>query len=409
MTECTEAESGTLDLVIRDSKGIPIPDLEYLILIEGKVASNGKTDSKGKGKTINDLKIGSKFEIYVKRKQGNLKKVAQGTANSKSCVANLKSPKTLVKVSTDVNEPVDSVPEVKTAKVAVFQLSDIPSTMKKMGWSTAAKVMERWFNNPAWVMSRDEKINSSGDLDLQRTPQQIDTTTVKMAWLLGFQRAEEARKKILEVLVPPNDVPLWRSSKALGEFEKRLKRGHKFTNEREKFGYHLDAVKLHHESFLNEIVVGSDEDPLDDLYGALAIFLMQVAAAGYTEPVRDKSGNILSYNIHIEQVGLYIRDTYEFIDDYWKPSQPLGLWNFKGVKRDKGEYIWDSIIGSSVALERDYEYVWPGDTLREDKYYRVNNQSFNDYRKKFKKGGDFVIYSDVKWYADKKLSWSVQP
>jgi hypothetical protein len=428
MTECTEAKYGTLDLVIKDLKLDPISKLEYQIHVAGKVVASGKTDAKGKGKA--DIKIGSKFEIHVKRKDGDFKKITQGTINTESCTATLKSPKKHIELSTDVDKPVHTVPEVKIEKVAVFQLRDIPSTMKKKGWSTAAKLMERWFNNPAWEMSIEQKEDRDGKLDLQqRTPKQIDTTTITMKWLLGFERADEARKELIEELEVKiidgyevrNSWPKWRNPIALRTLEKRLRRSLKFTHKRENFGYGLNAVQLHYESFLNGLPLGSKYDDFDDLYGALGRYSMRVAAAGYTEPVKDNRGNILRYNIYIEKVGLYIRDTYDFIGD----TQPLGSWRFGGVKEGWIKngfkvYVYDD---PDIAINDTFREVKPGETPP-DPYYSVKNKSYNDYRKmsqarnlksaKTEKppkgnGGDFVIYSDVKWYEDKKFNWTVQP
>lgn len=104
MEEATTSDVGSLDIVINDMKGIPISDLEFQIKIKDQIVSSDKTDAKGKGKTIEDLKIGSTFDIYVKTDKGEFKRVAIGTMESEHCVACLTSPKTRFEFSTDVNK-----------------------------------------------------------------------------------------------------------------------------------------------------------------------------------------------------------------------------------------------------------------------------------------------------------------
>ena len=33
--------------------------------------------------------------------------------------------------------------------------------------------------------------------------------------------------------------------------------------------------------------------------------------------------------------------------------------------------------------------------MPDDRYYEIENQDFREYRKKFNRGGDFIVYSDV--------------
>jgi hypothetical protein len=100
----TISDVGSLDIVINDMKGIPISDLEFQIKIKDQIVANDKTDAKGKGKTIEGLKIGSVFDIYVKTDKGSFKRVAIGTMESEYCVACLTSPKTRFEFSSDVKK-----------------------------------------------------------------------------------------------------------------------------------------------------------------------------------------------------------------------------------------------------------------------------------------------------------------
>ena len=286
--------------------------------------------------------------------------------------------------------------------VCQFKLSDIPSTMRKKGWTIAPKLMERWFSNPAWEISLDQKRDRYGTLDIQRTPEQIDTTTVTMAWLLQaqFQRARAVRDQFIYGVGAPGGIPLWRNQEALGFIAKRLLRDGKFTNTIEHFGKGLTAALLSHHCLLNERSAGSLTDPLDDLYGALGFFAMRVAGAGYIEPLKDSHGKVFKYRVHLEKVGLFVRDTYEFIG-----SQGLGLWNFIDVQKGTGYLDPDVKIDQNCVVvdEKDAEKTARKEAER---YFDVENADFQAYRTKFNKGGDFVIYSDVQWY-DVTYSWDI--
>ncbi|MDO8989115.1 MAG: hypothetical protein Q7U91_05730 [Sideroxyarcus sp.] len=94
---------GTLDIVIKDPKNIPIADFEFQIIIDGKTVFSGKTDAKGSGKTIEGIRIGSIFEVHVKTDKGTFKKVAIGNTKTEACAACLSSSKTKFTVVTYLN------------------------------------------------------------------------------------------------------------------------------------------------------------------------------------------------------------------------------------------------------------------------------------------------------------------
>lgn len=100
----SSVDTGTLDVVIQDSKGLPIPDFEFQIIIGGKTVFSGKTDANGNGKIVEGLKLGSVFEVHVKTDKGDLKKVATGTINSATCKACLQSPKTRIVVKSEIDK-----------------------------------------------------------------------------------------------------------------------------------------------------------------------------------------------------------------------------------------------------------------------------------------------------------------
>lgn len=98
---------GCLVIGINDPRGNPIPNLEYQVLIQNKTVYNGKTDADGKGDVIDNLKLGSVFDIQVKTDKGLYKKVATGSIQAEQNVATLTSPKTRFEFSTylDTGKP----------------------------------------------------------------------------------------------------------------------------------------------------------------------------------------------------------------------------------------------------------------------------------------------------------------
>ena len=91
---------GCLALGINDPRGYPIPDLDFQIAVENNIVFSGKTDAEGKADVIENLKLGSVFNILVKTDKGEFKKVAIGTIEAEQNVACLTSPKSRFEFST---------------------------------------------------------------------------------------------------------------------------------------------------------------------------------------------------------------------------------------------------------------------------------------------------------------------
>lgn len=92
----------------------------------------------------------------------------------------------------------------------------------------------------------------------------------------------------------------------------------------------LSAIELDKTSQFNFIKIGSTlwekaTDTLDDVYGALGSFIIKIA---FTElnVTKDTDGFM---RLEIKELGLYVRDTYEFMND--GDDQPLGYWGENGV------------------------------------------------------------------------------
>lgn len=222
---------------------------------------------------------------------------------------------------------------------AVDELTKIPGFMRKMGWGCGAALMDRWFGlppNPNPAAGRE------------------DTSTIKMdSWALTFSRARTAYDGLLA-------GKLWLNDKAKTLLASRLRSTGMVPGRPLSFGNLSQGPKQLEAGYLTFAVVGGMLDPLDDLYGALGKFTYRVAVQGTAVAVDKKP----QHSVRIESIGIYIRDTYDFNGD-----QPLGFWNFKtgAVSRTPG-------FG--------YEYI--------------ENKTFRAWRAKNGRGGDFLVFSDVK-------------
>lgn len=265
-------------------------------------------------------------------------------------------------------------------KVRVFRLTDIPDVMdNKLKWPIAARLMRHWFDAPAWTMPDAIKTGETPLADVPLT--HIDESIIKLDWLLQFSRFQQEYERLLN--------GGWNTEKGRLLLAKRLKavRPLRSTGTCWQFGNLTQPARLIHAyNQVNLSIVRSDpEGALDEYYGAIGDGQVNIAVAG---TVTDNGNKLI---ILIDQVALYFRDTYDFNDASGVSglvSQPLGYWGFGGVR---GEF------GLKPDIEIDNRYVDPGDG-DVDRYFAVQNNDFQRYREKYARGGDFLIFSDVKRY-----------
>ena len=266
---------------------------------------------------------------------------------------------------------------VSPQQTRVFRITDIPAVMQfRLGWSVSAALMRRWFQGSAYEMSISVKRNREDPLAL--TPNQVEDKLVTMAWALRFQRVMAAYSQL---------VSGWDSPAGRAELKRLIVRSKPARlppnvtywrfGDLSKPGQVLDKSCQ-----VNFVTVGQLSDRLDDFYGAIGKGVLKIAVSGIVTP--QENGRL---RIAIDEVGVYLRDTYDFNDDESSLiSQPLGYWGFQGV--DRGVQLrWD--------IEIDESYVDAG-SVPNDRLYAVQNDDFCRYRRKYGRGGDFVIYSDVK-------------
>lgn len=233
-----------------------------------------------------------------------------------------------------------------------FQIVEIPEIMeKRMQSPVGAQLMRRWFRSPRFVLPESWR---KGEYNFLSVPSQnIDNSIVKMDWVKRFSRATSAIQTLEKNRIT---TPL-----AAKELRRVLQRHLFLTDKAERVGLSSDAIVLHETAHINSIAVpyGGGVDPLDC---ALAAFTMHLAVGGGVQPSKSVDG-IRKYEMVIESLHFYIRDSYDFGTE----NEPLGYWGRDGAST--------SFFSSET--------------------YFVENRHFSKWRDKHGRGGDFVVFSDV--------------
>lgn len=282
----------------------------------------------------------------------------------------------------------------QTVPVKIFKITDIPDVMEKKDWTVSARFMRKWFNDPFYEMTSKEKLNK---VDMNTVDKRHVIEDLDFDWLLTsslrIKPIYDNFVRQVSNVIEYNDY-LGRKkqisqqlSNGLCYIINRLDESGLFVNNEIKECYlnygNLSAIELDKISQFNFIKIGSTlwekaTDTLDDVYGALGSFIIKIAFTDLTV-TRDTDGFM---RLEIKELGLYVRDTYEFMND--GDDQLLGYWGEKGVIKPG---VMSELLGK--------EY------LDEDgcRYFRVTNSSFVRYRGKYKsenKTEDFFVYSTVK-------------
>jgi hypothetical protein len=242
-----------------------------------------------------------------------------------------------------------------------YYLELIPEIMHNMGWFRAEQLQRVWLTGWKNQLAGQQK-------DAQGTEGQlrIDTTTIKMDWVLSFARAKAAYDSIFrEEIYLSNAAQILLSNRMAANFSgKSMIIGTGMSP-----GQHLESEYINHKS-----LGGSDYDyySLDDLTGALGAFSFFVLPRGRAVSAGDEG-----IEVTITSVGVYVRDSFDF-----NGSQELGHWQLP-------HHVHAPIGG----------YLLPrgSDEIRNpNAKFRVTNEDYRRYRDKTGMGGDFIIYSDIK-------------
>ena len=255
-----------------------------------------------------------------------------------------------------------------------LNLVDIPRVMREKKLTRGAEIMEHWFSGKPFSMPATWKAGKNAPDPRTISPEHINDTIITMSWALGFPRALASYNELKSAVNGTLSEKSLNFSK--DELFANLRADGKFTKKAERFGFG-DGRTLHKTAHINTRTVGTNyseklTDPLDDMYCALGAFGIHVAGSGVVTPLAPKAG-AGTHQVKIDKLGFYIKDTYDFNED-----QALGYWSDEGVSRSAG----------------------PGSSS-------VENKSFRDWRARFAHGGDFMIFSDVRWEGvPKPLLWN---
>lgn len=261
--------------------------------------------------------------------------------------------------------------KTETVYIQKLKLREIPGVMRNMGWNTAAALMERWFNLPAFIITEEIK-QEYYQYPLSIGKNQYDDTIVKMDWYLTFLRSEGIIKNLIDTYLTPN-------SKAL--LIQRLENANL-----KKSGGYLCPSNPQSARELNAVCqiqtrrMGTVLDVINDLYGSLGEYFLQIAVIGTLNV--PELGNAF---FRIEKIGIYLKDIFEFND-----FQFLGFWT-KEKCLGKKEIFTHILKGAAAAASST-----PVEEITEP-VFQVFNSDFRKWRKKHNMGGDFIIYSDVLW------------
>lgn len=219
--------------------------------------------------------------------------------------------------------------------------------MSAMGWNTAAALMNDWFSR------------SSHSDPLTGAP---NTSAVTTSWANGFSRS----KSVYDALVAER---IWVNSAAQDVIKRRLiSAGLPGPGRSLAFGSLSGSPASFDADYVNYRAVQQGLfDSLDALAGALANFVFRVAVRGTVTDIGESPWYSLStnrsYRVDIQEVAIYIRDSYDFNGD-----QDLGCWD---------------PVANTVGRTRIFQ----------SNATCVGNVDFRNWRAANGRGGDFLIFS----------------
>ncbi len=313
-------------------------------------------------------------------------------------------------------------------QLPVFDLQDVPKAMTKLGWPISAKIAQKWFASPKHIYN-----------DQPNSIQPIDDTTVTLNWALKFGNVQDKFNELMGGRL--------HSQKAIAGAKKIITAQvkHKFiiqksTNLSFQTANLLNDIRQFHIDWQIQFQAISSSNTLDGLYmtdltGSLANFNLY-AAIGHVDVSSekyfryDRKNKIKTYCIDstatITHVYAYLKDNYSFNDKNDGNSQYLGHWNKndmilsytatvsdlvdgKKIHTNMGsspitetKINWDNLPGRPIDKPVDKRKGMVRKFVEKDVYWPVYNKSYNEWREKHQKGGDFLLYSKPQLYKLRK-------
>ncbi|MFM0338964.1 DUF6402 family protein [Paraburkholderia fungorum] len=282
--------------------------------------------------------------------------------------------------------------------IPLFDIQEIPGAMRKNSMSKSAMLMEKWFAGELNYSSTDDdekaEINQDGK---PYPPDMYDTTTITLDWVLNFRRAKEQYDALVNAAIrTPRamqqlSLTLSRYKRSSIDLDTWMLSGQRLTNLHKHFQFQHVGVESTLSQKISQFIDSNmtNRGMPDDLTGALGSFNFYAAIA-YAEFNGDATV------AKVKGIYVYVRDNYTFTDKPGEASQYLGHWCRKGV------VIVPYNAGASILDKPWLPYVdYPvavGDVrVSGNIYYPVKNSSFRQWALRHKRGGDFVIYSDMRF------------
>ncbi|WP_434108934.1 DUF6402 family protein [Paraburkholderia caffeinilytica] len=302
----------------------------------------------------------------------------------------------------DPPKPPKAPPPAKPEKaVPPFDIQEIPGAMREEMMPIGAKLMERWFAGRLNYSPTDDderaKINQDGK---PYPPDMYDTTTVKLDWVLKFERArskyeyliteairsDKARKALHDALIPYKDMGDLFTTNICGNDPEQLHTLFQF--QRVEVGGTLA------EKIMLQLAAGATNySAPDDLTAAPGSFVFY-AAIGHVRFSSDIASGVRVSDTRIAEltgIWVYVTDGYTFTDKAGDRSQYLGHWSSDGVI----VIPLDGIAATSPYIPYVESPVTIGNpVIKGEVYYPIHNRDFRQWQIKHQRGGDFIVFTD---------------
>lgn len=259
----------------------------------------------------------------------------------------------------------------------------IPKLLTTLGFTNAEKLQRIWFtkgNNidkdtvdPIidavsfdWAIAESSQVNTEYRQFLIETGTKLNNNYHLLGNKIRDSLKSEIEKMINEGIV---NLPTENNNQPFGVTNSQIitYRGEKIP-EYEK--YYFESKPF---SGFFDLGIHFAFDGLDDFIASLANFNYHLFATGELEYNTSWLGDTI--DINVKQFGVYIKDSFDFIDDNpAEASQPLGYWK---INDDK-----------TIEVERE--------TNETSEYFEVTNKSYREYRDAHGMGYNYHLYSTVK-------------
>jgi hypothetical protein len=239
-------------------------------------------------------------------------------------------------------------------------LTAIPRIMRTMNWMNGARLLEIWFSR------------SSTTRPVYSAPY---TTTIRMdSWALTFGRARQVYDRLLLERI-------WSNQPAKLVVARMLRRKGLLSTQEVSFGRLSDPVPVQDADYVNERGAGTATS-FDDLTAALGKFLFRVVVAGTVVPVPAAQGSAprtAAFRVRVTEVGVYIRDSFDF-----EGNQSPGCWS--DAQPPRFSPILTPAFGPGGGAVFMPQMILTS----------VGNRDFREWRQRNGRGGDFLVFSDMK-------------